>query len=169
MRVDKKSRLIGKPRNRQREENSMNDWQKRFAEKLETVQSVARDRFEQRAQDTLTPVYKQFAEFIRQYVVQADIPLAELGIRTFRFGMSEDIYLLITFRHTGFEQCDAQAELFLAGKSAPPPTRETVSLSDVNASWCRNVFEHALDQFLDTLIDAMGGVTEMAVVEVPTA
>ena len=147
----------------------MNDWQRRFAEKLETVQSVARDRFEQRAQDTLTPVYKQFADFIRQYVVQADTPLTDLGIRTFRFAMSEDVYLLMTFRHTGFEQCDAQAELFLPGKSPPPPTRETVSLSDVNVPWCRSVFEQTLDQFLDTLIDAMGGVQEMAVVEAATA
>jgi hypothetical protein len=140
----------------------MNEWQKRFAQKLETVQSVARDRFEQRADDTLTPIFKEFAEFIRQYVVQATTPLTDFGIRTYRFAMSEDIYLLMTFRHMGFEQCEAQVEYFLPGSQSLPPTRETVTLSDVNASWCRNIFQQALDQFLDTLLGAMGGTVDSA-------
>ena len=135
----------------------MNDWQKRFAQKLETVQSVARDRFEQRADETLTPIFKDFGEFVRQYVVQATTPLTDYGIRTYRFAMSEDAYLLMTFRHMGFEQCEAQVEYFLPGSNNIPPTRETVTFSDVNATWCRGIFERALDQFLDTLLNSMGG------------
>jgi len=135
----------------------MNDWQKRFAQKLETVQSVARDRFEQKADETLTPIFKEFGEFVRQYVVQATTPLTDYGIRTYRFAMSEDAYLLMTFRHMGFEQCEAQVEYFLPGSNNIPPTRETVTFSDVNASWCRVIFERSLDQFLDTLLNSMGG------------
>ncbi len=143
----------------------MNEWQKRFAQKLETVQSAARDRFEQKADETLTPVFKEFGEFVRQYVVQATTPLTDFGIRTYRFAMSEDIYLLMTFRHMGFEQCEAQVEFFLPGNHSLPPTRETVTLSDVNASWCRNIFQQALDQFLDSLLGAMGGSVPTAMAE----
>ncbi|MGD2111202.1 MAG: hypothetical protein PVI86_17635 [Phycisphaerae bacterium] len=139
----------------------MNDWQKRFARKLETVQSAARDQFEEKADALLTPIFKEFAEFVRQYVVQATTPLTDFGIRTFRFAMSEDVYLLMTFRHMGFEQCEGQVEYFLPGSHSIPETRETVTLSEVNANWCRRIFEKALDQFLDTLIDSMGGVKEL--------
>ena len=63
----------------------------------------------------------------------------------------------MTFRHMGFEQCEAQVEYFLPGSNNIPPTRETVTFSDVNATWCRGIFERALDQFLDTLLNSMGG------------
>lgn len=147
----------------------MNEWQKRFAQKLETVQSVARDRFEQKADDTVTPVYREFAEFIRQYVVQATTPLTDFGIRTYRFAMSEDVYLLMTFRHMGFEQCEVQVEYFVPGSSSLPPKRERVTLSDMNVSWCRNLFQETLDQFLDTLLGTMGGGVGSAVVEAASA
>ena len=134
----------------------MNDWQKRFAQKLETVQSVARDRFEQKADETLTPTFKEFGEFVRQYVVQATTPLTDFGIRTFRFAMSEDAYLLMTFRHMGFEQCEVQVEYFLPGGNSVPTKREAVTFGEASTSWCRGVFERALDQFLDTLLNTMG-------------
>ena len=140
----------------------MNEWQQRFAHKLETVQSVARDRFEQKADEILTPIFKEYGGFVRQFVVQATTPLTDFGIRTYRFAMSEDVYLLMTFQHHGFEQCEAKVEYFMPGNPLSP-SHHTVGLAEMNAHWCRSIFEKALDQFLDTLIDTMDGAKGAAV------
>ncbi len=133
----------------------MTNWQKRFAKKLETVRSATRDRFEEMADDTLDPIYKEFAEFTTRLHVRATAPLSNPGIRSFKFTMTENSYLLMTFRQVGL-QCESQSELFVPGHTKLPPTTEVVELGDFNSDWCQNMFEQSLDRFLDMFTDSMG-------------
>lgn len=133
----------------------MTNWQKRFAKKLETVRTATRDRFEEMADDTLESIYKEFAEFTTRLHVRATAPLSNPGIRTFKFTMTENSYLLMTFRHAGL-QCESQSEFFVPGHTKFPPTTEVVELCDFNHDWCQNMFEQSLDRFLDMFTDSMG-------------
>jgi len=133
----------------------MTNWQKRFAQKLDSVRTATRERFEEMADDTLDPIYKEFAEFTTRLHVRATAPLSNPGIRTFKFTMTENSYLLMTFRHAGL-QCESQSEYFVPGHTKLPPATEVVELCDFNNDWCQNVFEQSLDRFLDMFTESMG-------------
>jgi hypothetical protein len=144
----------------------MKEWQDRFAEKLETVRSVTRDRFEQTADATLTPIYKEFGDFTNRHHLRATAPLKKPGIRTFKFAMTENTYVLMTFRLAGL-QCGYHAEVFVPGHTKLPARLETTELCEFNDSWCRRMFEQALDRFLDTLSRSLGEAAEVTAVAVP--
>jgi hypothetical protein len=133
----------------------MTNWQKLFTKKLEPVRSATRDRFEEMAEDALDPIYKEFAEFTTRLHVRATAPLSNPGIRTYKFTMTENSYLLMSFRHTGL-QCESQTEIFVPGHSKLPPTTEIVELCEFKKDWCQAVFELSLDRFLDLFTDSMG-------------
>jgi hypothetical protein len=145
----------------------MNEWQERFVQKLETARSAACDRFEQMADETLAPTFEEFSAFTREHYIRATAPLTKPGIRTYKFAITENAYLLMTFRHVGFEQCDAQAEFFVPGRTALPSTSETVGLSEFDAQSCRRAFQQALDHFLEATIDSMGKPKEAVTEAVP--
>lgn len=154
--------MMQKNQNRPVENNDdqMNAWQQRFAHKLEMVRTATRDRFEHAAQQTLSPVFKEFADFTTRHHVRATAPLCKPGIRTYKFTMTENTYLLITFRHVGL-QCEAQCECLAPGHNKLPAQTETTDISDMTTAWCRRLFEDALDRLLDTVTDVMGeGVTQ---------
>ncbi len=144
----------------------MNEWQDRFAQKLETVRSVTRDWFEVTADAALTPVYKAFSDFTNKHHVRATAPLKKAGIRTFKFTMTENTYVLITFRHTGL-QCESQTEVFVPGRAKLPAGFETTELCEFDNSWCRRIFEQALDRFLDTLTGSLGECGDVIAEAVP--
>lgn len=133
----------------------MTNWQKRFAQKLDSVRSATRNRFEQTAETILDPTYKEFADFTTRLHVRATAPLHNAGIRTYKFTMTENSYVLITFRHAGL-QCEFQAELFVPGQGKVPAEAEVIDLCDCNREWCQKMFEQTLDRFLDTFTETMG-------------
>ena len=144
----------------------MDEWQDRFAQKLETVRSVTRDRFEETADATLTPIYKEFGDFTSRHHLRATAPLNKQGIRTFKFAMTENTYVLMTFRHAGL-QCESQMEVFVPGRPKLPASSETTELCAFDDSWCRRMFEQALDRFLDTLSASLGEGADVTAVAVP--
>jgi hypothetical protein len=144
----------------------MNEWQDRFAQKLETVRSVTREWFEVTADAALTPIYKELSDFTNRHHVRATAPLKKTGIRTFKFAMTENTYVLITFRHTGL-QCECQTEVFVPGHKKLSASIETTELCELDKPWCQRVFQQALDRFLDTLTGSLGGCADVVVEAVP--
>ena len=91
----------------------MNDWQKRFSQKMELVRDVSRERFAQFARTDLGSVFEEFREFTFQQGIQPTTPIAKPGIQTFKFALTENTFLLLTFRLKGLEHCEMLAEYFV--------------------------------------------------------
>lgn len=134
----------------------MNKWQEHFAKKVEVVRSTSRDRFEQIAIDNVTPVFDDFCEFAKMQGMQATSPLAKNGIRTFRFAITENAYLLMTFRLSGLEGCEANTEFFIPNHDKLPTFGDTAMFRDMDKPWTRTFFENSLDQFMDAYLESLG-------------
>ncbi len=134
----------------------MTEWQMDFARKVETIREASRDRFERVAEQTLTPTFKEFQEFATQQGLQTTAPLSERGVRTFNFTLKENAYALLMFHLDGLEHCKFQGEFRVPNHESLTSASEWFVLEDINVHETRRVFEHTLDRFLDTYVNALG-------------
>ena len=133
----------------------MSKWQERFTQKIGTVKEVSCGQFEQTARDSLEPVFEEFREFTAQQGLTATIPVARPGIRTYKFAMTENAYMLISFRFAGFEHCEMQGEVFAPGAERQKLSPEHVELANFDVGWVRRMFEHTLDSFIDAFVESL--------------
>lgn len=134
----------------------MNKWQERFSQKVEVIRIASRDRFEEAAIQNLLPVFEEFSEFTRTRGLQAMAPAPTSGMRTFRFAITENAYVLMTFRLSGLETCEANAEFFVPHDKNAETLRDHAKFRDLNLKWARQFFERALDRFVDAYLDSLG-------------
>lgn len=138
----------------------MTEWQTKFTQKLETVRKTSSDYFEQIVEQTLMPTYEEFREFTAQHGLQSAAPLSNKGARTFKFTLSENAYVLLTFHLDGLQHCKFLAEFCVPNLGKLPPVSERLVFGDIDGTQAHRVFEHALDRFLDALLEALGGHQE---------
>ncbi len=134
----------------------MNKWQERFSQKVAVIRIASRDRFEQIVIDKVLPVYEEFSEFTKTRGLQPIAPAPTSGMRTFKFAITENSYVLLTLRLSGLESCEANAEFFIPSDKKPAILRDHVKLQDLHPNWTRQFFEKALDQFVDAYLEAIG-------------
>lgn len=135
----------------------MNKWQDRFTQKVETVRTASRDRFEKMAEEVLTPLFEEYREFTAGQGLQSAVPLAKGGIRAFKFSIGENAYVLLTFRLMGLEQVEVHIENFVPRQAKHAPSSERVEMPVLDAPWARRKFEEALDGFVDTYVHGIEG------------
>jgi hypothetical protein len=135
----------------------MNDWQKRFTQKVETVRNASSERFEEVATRTLSTCFEEFHQFTAQHGLTASAPLAKPGIRTFKFAMTENAYVLLTFKLSGLEGMELLSEFVIPSRGKLPPINQAVELAEANDVWSRRAFEQALDHFVDAFVESMDG------------
>lgn len=135
----------------------MNDWQKRFSQKMELVRDVSRERFAQFAHTELGPVFEEFREFTFQQGIHPTTPIAKPDMQTFKFALTENTFLLLTFRLKGLEHCEMLAEYFVPKHEKIPPIKKVMELSDVDGEWVRGMFERALERYVDVCVEAFAG------------
>ena len=134
----------------------MNKWQERFSQKIEVIRIASRDRFEQTAIENVLPVFEEFSEFIRIRGLQATAPAPTSGMRTFKFVITENAYVLMTFRMLGLESCEAKAEFLIPNDKKTETLRDHADFRDLSPKWTRQFFEMALDQFVDAYLESLG-------------
>jgi hypothetical protein len=132
----------------------MNDWQKQFKKKLDRVRSAAQERFEQFACEVLSSTFDRVNTFTGEMGVHGSAPLARQGMRTFKFELTENAYVLMTFRATGLDQCEVESEFVVPHAEHLPACESRVALLDADEQWARDVFQNALDHFADALAEA---------------
>lgn len=137
----------------------MNKWQDRFTQKLETVRTASRERFEKLAEEVLAPLFEEYREFTAGQGLHAAVPLAKGGIRAFKYSIGENAYVLLTFRLMGLEQVEVHIEHCVPRQPKHPPSSERVELSVLDTPWARRKFEEALDGFVDTYVHVIEGST----------
>jgi len=133
----------------------MNAWQERFAKKVETVRLASIDRFEHVAKDVINDVFAEFQEFMAQQGVHTSAPMSKKGLRTLKFSISENTYVLLTFRMAGIEHCDAQCEFFVPGHEKISPISERIELGSADPKAIRRVFEESLDGLMDAYVESL--------------
>lgn len=136
----------------------MNDWQRSFLAKLETARKQWLHKFETCVTDSLNPVFNEFHEFMKPKGFNVSAPRCESGTRRFKFGLTENGYMLIAFRWRGLETMEVRAEIVVPGSKHVEPTCEEANLCDVDQRWARQQFERALDRFIVAL--AAAGVAD---------
>jgi len=133
----------------------MNQWQERFSRKVESLRAASRERFDALAVSILSPLFQEYSEFVSRQGLSCSAPLNKPGLRSFRFGVSENAYLLLSFRVSGPERAEFHAEFSIPGRGGLEPINESVSLSDLDAVRAKGFFESSLDRFLDALVEGL--------------
>lgn len=133
----------------------MSKWQERFTQKIGMVKEASCGQFETTAKQCLEPVFEEFREFTAQQGLTATIPVARPGIRTYKFSMTENAYVLMSFRFAGFEHCEMQGEVFVPGADRHKLTPEHVELVNFDVGWVRRMIEQTLDCFIDAFVESL--------------
>ncbi len=135
----------------------MSKWQERFTQKVSVVKEASCGQFEAIATSTLEPLFEEFRKFTAQQGLAATVPVSRSGYRTYKFTMTENAYVLMSFRFASFEHCEMQGEIFVPGNDRHSLTPEHVELSSFDAGWVRRMFEQTLDSFLDAFVASLSG------------
>ncbi len=135
----------------------MNTWQERFAKKMARVRDSANDRCEQFVQDILEPMIAEFSDFAGSQGLKSATPMCDSGVRTFRFGMGENMYVLISFRPDGLEECEMSAEFSVPRHERIKPMSIRTETMTADRKWAETFVETALDTFADAVSEAFDG------------
>jgi len=133
----------------------MSKWQERFTQKIGMVKEASCGQFEKTAKESLEPVFEEYREFTSKQGLTAAIPVARSGIRTYKFSMTENAYVLMSYRFAGFEHCEMQGEIFVPGADRHKLPPEHVELVNFDVGWVRRMFEQTLDAFIDAFVESL--------------
>jgi len=138
-----------------REQTTMSGWQDRFTQKISMVKEASCGQFESMAATCLEPIFEDIRKFTSQQGLTAAVPVARAGIRSYKFAMTENSYVLMTFRFAAFEHCEMQAEIYVPGADPHKLQPEHVELANFDVGWTRRMFEQALDAFVDSFVASL--------------
>ena len=126
----------------------MNEWQRAFLQKLETAKKQWLHRFEQFAADFLEPTFEHFSEFTGSHGFSVMTPPCEPGNRLYKFSLTENGYVLLTFRMLGLEEVEARSDIFLPGVGSLEPVTNHANLCDAGPAWLEQQFQGGLERFI---------------------
>jgi hypothetical protein len=126
----------------------MNDWQSLFLQKLAAAKKQWLHRFQKFAADCLEPLFEEFERFASAQGFSVQASPCEPGTRLYKFGLTENGYLLLTFHMRGLHVVAARTEVFVPGQETAKPEDRQRELSDIDELWARQCFESALDSFV---------------------
>ena len=136
-------------------EISPNPWRRQFAEKMKDAR---RDRFEAFADQALTPVFDEYRVFTSGLGLSGTALPSRRGVRRFKFAMTEDAYVLISFLEIGLERIDVLRESAFPHDSKRSSRLTSAGLMTADTAWARRTFEQALEQFADeAIVHTLGG------------
>ena len=136
------------------ESRPMNDWKRTFLQKLESAKKQWLHRFEHLAAEHLEPVFDEFAEFATNNGFQVSAPDCEAGTRRYKFALTENGYLLLTFQMKGLEKVEVDVEAFAPGHGGTELANRCTDLHQAGPSWVESQFQDGLDSFLTLFAEA---------------
>ena len=126
----------------------MNDWQQVFLQKLETAKKQWQHKFELFAADIVDAVFATFEGFTTSHGFRVTQAPCEPGHRIYKFAVTENGYVLISFRMRGLEEVEACCEVFVPGLGGTEPAPKHTMLCDATQSWVEAQFQTCLDDFI---------------------
>ncbi|MGE0480150.1 MAG: hypothetical protein AB7Q17_06715 [Phycisphaerae bacterium] len=137
----------------------MREWRDSFVEKLGKVQNQWNKRFDEAMENTINPVFDEFAAFLRTNGFHVSQPMKQEDRRSFKFELAENAYLLLIFRSTAIGEFETRCECFVPGND-PMLSKSIGRLADVDESWTRKFFQSSLDVFIEQLASQTPRVSE---------
>jgi hypothetical protein len=129
----------------------MSDWQQSFAKRLAGLRQSWARAFERTVEADILPAFQQLETFLNTNGFSVSTPRADGIVRSFKFALGEDVYVLVTFRLHGPVEVEASDEIFIAGNNELKPRSECVAIQSINATWAQRQFQSALDRFAEAL------------------
>jgi hypothetical protein len=132
----------------------MNDWEKEFTKKMESLHEQSKTSLERFLQEDLQVGFDALSNFLGQWKFQSSTPQVQPGRRSFKFGLTEDAYVIVTFRLEGLDTLECETEYGMPGVGRLAGTRSASSLRKVDRQWGESCFQKALDGLLGKLGEA---------------
>ena len=126
----------------------MNDWQRSFLPKLEAAKKQWLHKFEDFATTLLEPVFSDFDNFATTHGFAVSAPACDSGMRLFKFGLTENGYVLFTFRMHGLEGVEVYSEVYVPSHDKEEPTCAQAILYNADRDWVSRQFQEGLDRFI---------------------
>ena len=139
----------------------MNRWQEQFAQQMDALCAQSSTWFDRFADDVLEPTLESMTGFLDRWNYEITLPPCEPGRRTFRFGLTEDGYMLLWFRLEGFDTLQCEYEYSLPGVGRVQGVRTTAGLRSADSDWVDSCFQMALGAFVVKFLE-MGNRKRMA-------
>ncbi len=132
----------------------MNDWEREFSRKMESLRELSTDSLERFMQADLQTAFEGVTNFLSQWKFQTSTPQTQPGRRSFKFALTEDAYVLVTFRLEGIDSLECEWEYGIPVVGRIAGLRCSSSLRKVDRQWGDSCLQKALDGFLTKLGEA---------------
>ena len=131
----------------------MNRWEQQFSEQMDALCAQSSSWFQRFTNETLEPVFETVSEFVARWHYEVTTPACEPQRRAFRFGLTENGYLLIWFKLEGFDALECEYEYSLPGVGRVSGVRTTGSLREAGQEWVEGCFQMALNTFVARFVE----------------
>lgn len=131
----------------------MNEWQRTFLQKLEQGKKKWRKRLEEFLTDRVEPVFAEFEEFAVKNGFEVSAPKCDKSVRLFKFGLTENGYIIFRFGQRGVDRAEARYEAFLPGRDRPACEANHVQIVDADEHWVEHQFQQGLDHLVTEFVE----------------
>jgi len=131
-----------------------NKWKEGFADKVESLRDKWRQQFDVLASEMLEPVFNDLAEFVQQWDFQGTAPQTQSAVRTFKFALAENAYVLVFFRSKSMDGVQWLYECAVPGEGTVKSRVSDAHVTEVTTEWASECFQTALDDFVAKLNEA---------------
>lgn len=133
----------------------MNGWREEFVERIAVVRRGVLGLFERFAGDTLTAAFDEIRSFTADHGLRGSAPVSQAGLRTFKFSVAENAYVLITFRPRGLDRIEVFSEFTVPNRPKVSPLYDSTELIEAGRVWAQRAFEQSLDRFAEVMAQAL--------------
>lgn len=134
----------------------MDRWQQDFASRVSALKEHCAKEFETFAAGTLAPAFTEFEAFATRCELLASAPKGQTGVRTFRFALSEDAYVLLYFRPKGIDRIEFDYEFSVPGRGRVEGLKSTSCVERATAEWVQSCFRMGLDELVNKYAETAG-------------
>ena len=131
----------------------MNAWQQQFVQKMEGLREQGFRRFDAFVDEVVDPTFEAFQEFTSSCDFQASTPQHQKGQRSYRFSLTEDVYVLNFFRAKGVAEVEHEWEACVPGHGRVKGSVTTTGVVSADDAWVEACFQKALDGFVGGFSD----------------
>lgn len=134
----------------------MDKWQQEFACRVGALRDQWARRFEAFANQALSACYAEYEALAQRCELQPGAPKGQTGVRTYRFALTEDAYVLLYFRPKGIDRIEFDYECCFPGVGRLEGVKSTCGVDRAGADWVQSCFRMALDDLVDKFAEHAG-------------
>ncbi|MCL2329678.1 MAG: hypothetical protein FWC56_00065 [Phycisphaerae bacterium] len=127
----------------------MNRWQEHFSGQMDALCSQSTSSFDHFVEERIDPAAEELAAFLEKWNYEVTQPASEAGRCTYRFGLTEDAYMLIWFQKEGFDNVQCDYEYSLPGVGRIQVSHTATRQRSADKEWVESCFQTALDAFVN--------------------